>query len=164
MDKAHASAEDGPGGGVKGRLLAVVEMARDEEVAWLLDRLWASGRFRVTRPPRTGLVMATVRDPFDTAFHLGEVLVTEALVETGGKVASGMILGDAPQKALLLAAVEAAEPPAGTELRTVLDEFIDRLEGRGAVAAQRLSRLVAATAVTFASMKKESVDFGSLGD
>jgi phosphonate C-P lyase system protein PhnG len=164
MDKTHASAEGGSGGGVKGRLLAVVEMARDEEVAWLLDRLWASGRFRVKRPPRTGLVMATVLDPFDTAFHLGEVLVTEAQVETDGKVASGMILGDAPQKALLLAAVEAAEPSAGTELRAVLDEFIDRLEGRSAAAAQRISRLVAATAVTFESMKKESVDFGSLGD
>jgi alpha-D-ribose 1-methylphosphonate 5-triphosphate synthase subunit PhnG len=66
--------------GVKTRLLAALPAAAPEEIAALLDRIWSMGGFRVQQPPRTGLVMATVRDPFDTPFHLGEVIVSEAEV------------------------------------------------------------------------------------
>ncbi len=161
---AATTREDGSIGPWKGRLLKVIAAAQAKEIAALLDRLWSSGRFRVRRAPGTGLVMCTIRDPFDTPFHLGEVLVSEAEVECDGSAASGVIAGDAPEKALLLAAVEAAESGGRAPMIEGLDELIARLEVESAEEARRLSKLAASTVVKFSSMNKESVDFGSLGN
>jgi alpha-D-ribose 1-methylphosphonate 5-triphosphate synthase subunit PhnG len=149
---------------LKTRLLRVISAAEADQVAALLDRLWASGRFRIRRVPRTGLVMVSARDPFDTPFHLGEVLVSEAQVVCDGQVGCGLICGDEPQRALLLAAVEAAAPAGGTAMREWIGDLIGHLEKTKGQQEARMSRLAAATRVRFTSMKKETVDFGSLGD
>jgi alpha-D-ribose 1-methylphosphonate 5-triphosphate synthase subunit PhnG len=151
-------------GAVKRRLLKVIAAARDDEVEAVLDDLWSSGRLGVRRAPRTGLVMFTVCDPFDTPFHLGEVLVSEAEVECDGHAACGVIAGDAPRKALLLAAVEAVAAGGPAPMLDGLGSLIDRLEARSVREHRRLAKLAAATAVKFESMKRESVDFGSLGN
>lgn len=151
-------------GDLKTRLLRVIATAETGQVEALLDRLWASGRFRIQRAPRTGLVMASARDPLDTPFHLGEVLVSEAQVVCDGQVGCGVICGDEPQRALLLAAVEAAAPAGGRAMREWIGDLIGHLEKTKGQREARMSRLAAATRVRFTSMKKETVDFGSLGD
>jgi alpha-D-ribose 1-methylphosphonate 5-triphosphate synthase subunit PhnG len=148
---------------MKARLLAAIAAAGIDEVAAMLDRLWSSGEFRVQRPPRAGLVMLTLRDPFDTLFHLGEVLVSEAEVVFDGHSGCGAICGDEPERALLLAAVEAAERSGCAVVLGDIGEFIGRLEEKSTEERARSSKLAAATAVRFESMKKETVDFGSLG-
>lgn len=150
--------------GIKTRLLNVIAAAEIDQVEALLDTLWASGRFRIRREPRSGLVMSSVRDPFDTHFHLGEVLVSEAQVVCGGQVGCGVICGDEPQRALLLAAVEAAGLHGEASILACVWEVIGRLEKTKGEQAARTSRLAAATQVRFTSMKKETVDFGSLGE
>ncbi len=147
----------------KARLLAVIAAAGIDEVAAMLDRLWSLGEFRVQRAPQAGLVMLTVRDPFDTPFHLGEVLVSEAEVVFNGHSGCGVICGDEPERALLLAAVEAAERSGRAAVLGEIGEFIGGLEKKHAQERARFSKLAAATAVRFESMKKETVDFGSLG-
>jgi len=134
--------------------------ASSEEIAAMLDRLWSMGEFRVQQPPRTGLVMVTVRDPFDTPFHLGEVLASEAEVSLDGCTGYGAVCGDEPEQALLLAAVAAAEHSGRAE---VLGALLGSLEAKRADQKKLSSKLAAATAVRFESMKKERVDFGSLG-
>ncbi len=129
----------------------------------MLDRLWSMGEFSVQRAPRAGLVMLTVCDPFDTPFYLGEVLVSEAEVVFDGHSGYGAICGDAPERALLLAAVEAAERSGGAAILGDIIAFICSLEVKNTEERARSSRLAAATAVRFESMKKETVDFGSLG-
>jgi alpha-D-ribose 1-methylphosphonate 5-triphosphate synthase subunit PhnG len=129
----------------------------------MLDRLWSLGGFRVQRAPQAGLVMVTVRDPFDTPFHLGEVLVSEAEVVFNGHSGYGAICGDEPERALLLAAVEAAERSGREAVLGCIGELIGRLEERSVEERVCSSKLAAATAVRFESMKKENVDFGSLG-
>jgi len=129
----------------------------------MLDRLWSLGKFRVQRAPRAGLVMYTVRDPFDTPFHLGEVLVSEAEVLLDGQLGYGAICGDEPERALLLAAVDAAERGGRAAILGEIGEFIDGLEEIHAEKRARSAKLAAATEVRFESMKKETVDFGSLG-
>lgn len=155
-----------PNGGesIKSRLLSVIGSADSGQVAALLDGLWASGRFVVQRAPRCGLIMCTVRDPFDTPFHLGEVLVSQAEVRCDGQPGCGVVCGDAPEQALLLAAVEAAELRGCAEMLASVGDAVRRLEQTKADHAARLSRLAAATRVRFDSMKKERVDFDSLGE
>jgi len=171
MDELRA--QTGPGvptpvaprrpGVIKARLLAAIGAAGTDEVAALLDRLWSQAEFRVERAPRAGLVMYTVRDPFDTPFHLGEVLVSEAEVALDGQIGYGAVCGDEPERALLLAAVEAAEGSGHAAVLGGIGEFINRLEKRHVEEKTRSSKIAASTKVRFEAMKKENVDFGSLG-
>jgi alpha-D-ribose 1-methylphosphonate 5-triphosphate synthase subunit PhnG len=148
---------------LKERLLATISAAGSDEVATMLDRLWSLGEFRVQQAPRLGLVMYTMRDPFDTPFHLGEVLVSEAEVGFDGQTGYGVVCGDEPERALLLAAVEAAERSGRTAILGGIGELLGQLAAKSADQKALASRLAAATGVRFESMKKETVDFGSLG-
>jgi len=85
--------------------VAVVGMD-DHEVDLLIDLLTAED-MTITRPPRSGLIMMTATDSFDSDFHLGEVLVTEAAVAMGGCEGFGMVAGEEPRKALARAAADA---------------------------------------------------------
>ncbi len=86
------------------RLVALVPEIDEEEARRLLATLAAG--VEVVTPPRAGLVMMTARDPFETAFCLGEVLVSEAAVRDGEVRGWGAVVGDAPQRALLAATVD----------------------------------------------------------
>jgi phosphonate C-P lyase system protein PhnG len=149
--------------GVKARVLAALPAASPEEVAAMLDRLWSLGEFSVQMAPRAGLVMVTMRDPFDTLFHLGEVLVNEAEVALDGRTGYGAVCGDEPEQALLVAAVAAVECTGRADVLDAVGALLDPLEVKSAAQKALSSRLAAATAVRFESMKKERVDFGSLG-
>ncbi len=78
----------------------------DETVDQVLGLL-ADEEVEVTGVPRSGLVMLTAKDSFDTDFHLGEVLVTDARVTCFGVEGFGMVVGEHPRKALARAAADA---------------------------------------------------------
>jgi phosphonate C-P lyase system protein PhnG len=158
-----AAATPGRPGEIKARLLAAISAAGMDEVVAMLDRLWSLGEFRVQRGPRVGLLMTTVRDPFDTPFHLGEVLISVSEVVLDGHSGCGTICGDEPERALLLAAAEAAARSDHAAILDAIGEFVEGLEERHAEEMACSSKLAAATEVRFESMKKETVDFGSLG-
>jgi phosphonate C-P lyase system protein PhnG len=149
--------------GLKARLLAAVSVAGSEELAAVLDRIWPMARFRVRQAARTGLVMFTIRDPFGTPFHLGEVLVSDAEVDLDGHTGYGAVCGEEAEAALLLAAVAAAERSGRTDVLAAVETLLGPLETERAGQKALSSKLTAATAVRFESMKKERVDFGSLG-
>jgi phosphonate C-P lyase system protein PhnG len=148
---------------LKARLQSSIAAAGAEETAAMLDRLWAAGDFAVVRPPRNGLTMIAVVDPFDTPFYLGEILTTTAEVSLEGHLGHGACSGDEPERALLLAAVEAAELSGRAANFCGLGDFIAELARVHARRRDLEARVAAATEVSFESMKKESVDFGSLG-
>jgi alpha-D-ribose 1-methylphosphonate 5-triphosphate synthase subunit PhnG len=150
-------------GAFKDRLLSAMASAPAGDAAAMLDRLWPLCPFCVRQAPRAGLVMVTVRDPFDTPFHLGEVLVSEAEVELDGHTGYGAVCGDEPDQALLLAAVAAVELSGRTAALGAIAALLDQLESESAARKARSSKLAAATEVRFDSMKMERVDFGSLG-
>jgi phosphonate C-P lyase system protein PhnG len=148
---------------LKAALQPVIAAVAAADLQPVLDRLWASGRFSVERAPRPGLVMCTMLDPFDTAFYLGEILVTRADVALDARHRGcAVVQGDAPEAALLLAAVEAAER-GGAALLDGLSEWAGELRERRDAERAREARCSAATRVRFESMRKERVDFGSLG-
>jgi hypothetical protein len=91
------------------------------------------------------------------------VLVSEAEVVFNGHSGCGVICGDEPERALLLAAVEAAERSGRSAVLGGIGEFIGKLEEKRSGERACSSKLAAATEVRFESMKKETVDLGSLG-
>ena len=84
---------------------AIIGM-EDSEVDELLALL-VTEEIQITRPPRSGLIMMTVKDSLAVDFHLGEVLTTEAEVLLGGERGYGMVIGEEPRKALTRAAADA---------------------------------------------------------
>lgn len=128
-------------------ILPYAEPSEIEEALKCID----NRQINVVQPPVTGLLMLTALDCFGTPFHLGEVLVTEAVVQVGDGRGQGRIVGDAPGAALLLACVEALAA-AETPLPPEIDCLRQRWEKRRAEALRRERELVAATRVAFESM------------
>jgi phosphonate C-P lyase system protein PhnG len=104
-----------------------------------------------------------VRDPFGTEFFLGEVLATTAAVGCAGRTGHGAIIGEEPEKALLLAAVDAALAAGRSDLLKNLVRTASAWSREACERKALAAKLAAATRVEFESMKKERVDFGSLG-
>ena len=94
------------GAAARARELARASVDLDEAfAAEVLGELGADA-FELETPPRTGLVMMTARDAFNTVFCLGEALVTEVVVRKGDVRGFGLVLGEAPRRALLQAALD----------------------------------------------------------
>ncbi len=120
-----------------------------ERVELLLDLL-AHAPIEITAPPSTGLIMMTVRDSFDTAFHPGEVLVTEARISIEGAPGYAMVVGEDPRRAVLSAIVDAlARCPQPPTCVSHLNDFFDKEEQLQEQARGQENGLIAATTVTF---------------
>jgi alpha-D-ribose 1-methylphosphonate 5-triphosphate synthase subunit PhnG len=99
----------------------------DDAVVDEILRLFADEDIVVTGIPKAGLLMLTLRDSFDVDFHLGEVLVTDARITWDGIEGYGMVMGEAPRKALARAAVDAVlRSGAPTVLRNSISAIIVR--------------------------------------
>lgn len=77
--------------------------------------------------PRKTLVMAKARDSatFDP-FYLGEVLATECTVEVDDNIGFGLVIGDQPERAYMIAVIDASFngrlPEMGDILPSMMDE------------------------------------------
>jgi len=104
----------------------------------------------INNPPRSGLMMMTVKDSFDTDFHLGEVLVAEARVLFRGHEGYGMAAGDEPRRALARAAADAVLGfPEPTEIGENLLIFLKQEEALQKARRTEDAALIAATKVNF---------------
>jgi alpha-D-ribose 1-methylphosphonate 5-triphosphate synthase subunit PhnG len=127
---------------------AIIDMD-DQEVAELIALL-VTEEIQITRPPRSGLIMMTVKDSLAVDFHLGEVLTTEAEVTLGGERGYGLVIGEEPRKALARAAADAllrACRPA--ELCLQVRECLERTRQRQTARHAADAALVATTRVNF---------------
>ncbi len=128
--------------------LGVVD-SLDEPTAGRIAATLGMERFEVVAGPKTALVMMTVTDPFATDFHLGEVLVTQAVVQAGGVRGWGMGVGEVPQRALLKAILDsmarAGDVPSLRRAASLLAPEQARVEE----ARRREAELVARTHVRF---------------
>jgi alpha-D-ribose 1-methylphosphonate 5-triphosphate synthase subunit PhnG len=130
-------------------LTVVIDTMEEERVESLL-RMFAEVELIISRPPRTGLVMMAVHDSFATAFHPGEILVTEARVVFRGTEGFGMVLGEAPRRALARAACDALlHCPEALPIKEQLRLFLSE-EAVGQKAGQmETAALIGATKVNF---------------
>ena len=139
-----------------GPLLKLADRLDDETARRILEEL-SAGRLEEADAPRVALVMMTATDPFDTQFHLGEVLVTEAAVTLGPVRGWGMTLGDAPARARLKALLDALARGgdlAGLEGAAAL---LGPEEARLDAERRREEALVARTRVSFDLMPSGEV-------
>ena len=108
----------------------------------------------VVRGPVTGLVMMSAMDSHETAFYLGEVLVTEAEVDYGGCRGYGMVLGDDADRAIARAAVEAIGASPNRALRERVNRLLAAESRKIEARRRRAASLIAATRVDFETMKR----------
>ena len=130
--------------------LTVLINTMDEQKVENVLALFADVELMVSRPPRSGLMMLTVKDCFETDFHLGGVLVTEAHVVFRGCEGFGMVPGEAPRKALARAAADAVlRCPEPTGIQDNLRACLEQEESIRKTRLAESTALVAATKVNF---------------
>lgn len=130
--------------------LTVLFEAMDDGMVEQLLALFADVELTISLPPRTGLMMLTVKDSFGTDFHVGEVLVTEARILFHGSEGFGMVAGEAPRRALARAAADAVlRYPESTVIQKNLLTLLLRDELLQKSRQAEDAGLVAATKVQF---------------
>lgn len=130
-------------------------IAEGELGVWLeaAQAIADSHEVRVLKQPETCIVMLQATDSVGfTPFYLGEVLITEAVVEINGTAGYGFVLEDDPQRALCMAVLEAALAAGVSETETVR-RLVAEEAGRIAERQRMENGLVAATRVEFAIME-----------
>jgi alpha-D-ribose 1-methylphosphonate 5-triphosphate synthase subunit PhnG len=121
----------------------------DDTVVEHVLSLFTDEDITISSVPRTGLVMLTVKDSFDTDFHLGEVLVTDARVMCCGVEGFGMVVGESPRKAIARAVADAVLRSTGCVLKDRLTAMILREQSERNRRLSESAALVAATKVNF---------------
>jgi alpha-D-ribose 1-methylphosphonate 5-triphosphate synthase subunit PhnG len=130
-------------------LTATIDTMDEDKVEQLLQ-LFAEVDLTITQTPRTGLLMLAVHDSFNTAFHPGEVLVTEARVKFCGFEGFGMVVGEEPRRALARAAADAVlNYPGPTQVRDGVRRLLATEAVRRASEELQEAVLAAATRVSF---------------
>ncbi len=135
---------------MSGQDLTVLIDTMDDETVEQVLALLAGMELIVSSPPKTGLVMLTVKDSFETDFHLGEVLVTRAGVVFRGCEGFGMVSGEAPRRALARAAADAVlSCPEATGIQDNLRACLQKEELMQKNRHTESAALIAATRVNF---------------
>jgi len=116
-----------------------------------LFRSLAKLEITVVKSPEAGLIMVSVTDPFSVEFHLGEALVTEAVVEYRGVKGYGIILGDDPKRALAAASVDAVIRSGSPEKARIV-KSLETEQKKIANVRRQEQILVESTRVSFESM------------
>ena len=133
----------------RARELARASVDLDEAfAAEVLGELGADA-LELETPPRTGLVMMTARDAFNTVFCLGEALVTEVVVRKGDVRGFGLVLGEAPRRAVLQAALDLLGRTGNAIALARAAELLGPELARRAGDRAREAELVARTRVQF---------------
>lgn len=130
-------------------LTVLIDTMDDKSVEQVLA-LFADMELIISSPPKSGLVMLTVKDSFETDFHLGEVLVTRASVVFRGWEGFGMVSGEAPRRALARAAADAVlRCPEATGIQDNLRACLQKEELMQKNRHTESAALIAATRVNF---------------
>jgi len=108
----------------------------------------------IVRGPEKSLVMGKARDSVSRQpFYLGEILVTECVVDIGGTHGIGVLIGEHPERAYELAVIDAALNAGLSETKDWTDEFRAE-EARIASRLKREHALVMKTKVQFDTMEE----------
>lgn len=93
----------------KKRLFRIMAKADPAVLAELASPIKNQHAVVVVKPPNKTLTMITMREPVKSSlFYIGEVIVTEAVVELDGTKGLAVTMGDDFDKALNMAIIDAA--------------------------------------------------------
>lgn len=119
----------------------------------LAKKLASHYEVKIIQAPETCLVMMPARDSVEqSSFFLGELLVTEAVVEINGHRGYGLAMEDRPEHALTYAIIDAAlngNLPEAQEINVLVEQAQDEITSR----LELEKRMIASTRVNFAILE-----------
>ena len=93
----------------KKRLFRILAKAEEKVVEQYADEIKDRHEVVVIKKPEKSLAMIKMREPVkESLFYLGEVMITEAVVELEGKKGIAVMMGDAYERVLAMAVIDAA--------------------------------------------------------
>ncbi len=136
----------------KRRISKILARAGREEVKRLADEIKAAYSPVIVKAPEKSLTMVRLRDPVqECQFYLGEVIVSEAIVDLDGVKGMAVLMGDDFDKVLDMALIDAACNKGVFQRYDQLEE----LERRQSVQLEKENAMFMKTMVSFQSMDSE---------
>ncbi len=136
----------------KRRISKILARAGKEEVKKLADEIKENYTPVIVKAPEKSLTMIRMREPVqDSLFYLGEVIVSEAIVDLDGAKGVAVIMGDDFEKVLDMAVIDAA-CNKGVFQRY---DFLEQLEKEQTRRLEKENALFMQTMVNFHSMDSE---------
>ncbi len=137
----------------KRRLSKILAKASPQQVQELAGEIKTQHEITVVKAPEKSLVMIKMRDPVkESLFYLGEVIVSEAIVDLDGAKGTAVLLGDDYEKALDMAVIDAA-CNKGVFARF---DALEQLEAEQNRRTEQENALFLKTMVNFTSMDSEA--------
>ena len=136
----------------KRRISKILARAGKEEVKKLSDEIKDNYSPVIVKAPEKSLTMIRMREPVqDSLFYLGEVIVSEAIVDLDGAKGVAVIMGDDFEKVLDMAVIDAA-CNKGVFQRY---DFLEQLEKEQMHRLEKENAMFMQTMVNFHSMDSE---------
>ena len=136
----------------KRRISKILARAGKEEVKALADEIKAQYAPVIVKAPEKSLAMIRMREPVqDSLFYLGEVIVSEAIVDLDGAKGVAVIMCDDFDKVLDMAVIDAACNKGVFQRYELLEQLEQEQTGR----LEREHALFLQTLVNFHSMDSE---------
>lgn len=137
----------------KRRLSKILAKASPQQVQELAGEIKTQHEITVVKAPEKSLAMIKMRDPVkESLFYLGEVIVSEAIVDLDGAKGTAVLMGDDYEKALDMAVIDAA-CNKGVFARF---DVLEQLEAEQNRRTEQENALFLKTMVNFTSMDSEA--------
>ena len=136
----------------KRRVSKILARASKEQVRKLADEIKAEYSPVIIKAPEKSLTMIRMREPVqESLFYLGEVIVSEAIVDLDGAKGVAVLMGDDFDKVLDMAVIDAACNKGVFQRYDILEQ----LEKEQAVRLEKENAMFMQTMVSFNSMDSE---------
>ena len=136
----------------KRRISKILARAGKEQVKRLADEIKEDYSPVIVKAPEKSLTMIRMREPVqESLFYLGEVIVSEAIVDLDGAKGVAVFMGDDFEKVLDMAVIDAA-CNKGVFRRY---DFLEQLEKEQTYRLKKENALFMQTMVSFHSMDAE---------
>lgn len=137
----------------KKRLFKIMSKATSKEVEKLSEKIKKNNDIIIIKEPGKTLTMIKMREPVkNSLFYLGEVIVSEAVVELNKTKGIGVVMGDDFDKVLNMAIIDAA---VNKDIFEDIDVLIE-LEKKQQHKEEKENAMHLKTMVSFNSMHTEA--------
>lgn len=134
------------------KILANSPEEQVSHLAALVTQAYSASQVKLLSGPRLGLVMLRMQETVaNSQFNAGEVLVTEVSLELEGQFGFGMVMGNAPRRAMAVALLDAAIRKGGPLSEQLLSEIAE-LARQLQFGRQQVQQMIAASKVEFETM------------
>lgn len=136
----------------KKQIFKILSKANNYTVAQMAFKIKSKYKILIVKEPEKGLTMIKMREPVKSElFYLGEVMVTEAIVEIDGTRGIAVAMGDNYEKTLNMAIIDAA---CNKEVFEDYD-LLEKLNNSQKELEEKENAMFMSTKVNFSSMDSE---------